>query len=548
MQTAPLNKNWYEHAVIYQIYPRSFQDTNNDGVGDLEGIIKRLDYLNDGKGGGLGVSVLWVSPFYPSPMDDFGYDVADYCNVDPLFGDLETFDRLLAQTHTRGMKMIIDFVPNHTSIQHAWFQQSSSSRDNPKRDWYIWRDQKPDGSLPNNWVSVFGGPAWTWHEPSGQYYLNSFLSSQPDLNWENPEVQEAIADSMRFWMDRGVDGFRIDAVDLMGKDFTLPDDPPNPNYSEGHEAAYHALKHVHSRDAGNYRQYLEKLALTIEAYDDKALFFEVWMQEQNPEAYIDFCRILNRKSCVPFNFELILESDSWRSDTIQRILDMYVFNLPDVGQPAYVLGNHDHSRLASRVGKQDERLAAMLLLTLPGVPIMYNGDEIGMENVNIPPELMKDPAEKRDPGSGRDGGRTPMQWTHEAFAGFSTTSPWLPLADNFETLNVAHQLNNDDSLLRMYSSLIRIRSTYPSLLYGNYIITEHPDSRIVSYIRETEEERLLMLLNMSDEHLSVGSDVAFQPIIFSTIPGRHDLQDHVLQPREGIIIDMTSLHEPNHEA
>ena len=268
------NTHWYEGSVIYQIYPRSFQDSTGDGVGDLRGIISRLDYLADGEG--LGVDAVWLSPFYPSPMADFGYDVSDYCDVDPVFGTLDDFDELLEAAHSRGIRMLIDLVPNHTSIEHEWFKESRASRDNPKRDWYIWRDADEDGMPPNNWLSVFGGRAWTWDDATRQYYLHSFLKEQPDLNWNNPEVREAIAEVMRFWLDRGVDGFRVDATDHVGKAKGLPDDTLKSSERGYDINDYGSLMHENSVDAGAYHQHMNYIADVLSDYEERIAVFETW--------------------------------------------------------------------------------------------------------------------------------------------------------------------------------------------------------------------------------------------------------------------------------
>nr|PZN31071.1 MAG: alpha-amylase [Chloroflexota bacterium] len=370
---------WWQRGVIYQIYPRSFQDSNGDGVGDLRGILQRLDYL-----AWLGVDAIWLSPIYPSPMADFGYDVADYCDIHPLFGNLEDFDRLVAEAHARGLKVILDYVPNHTSSQHPWFLESRSSRESPKRDWYIWRDPAPDGGPPNNWLAFFGGPAWTWDEATGQYYLHSFLPEQPDLNWRNPEVQRAMLDALRFWLDRGVDGFRVDVIWLMIKDDQFRDNPPNPDYRPD-QPPIASLLPVYNADRPEVLDIIRMMRRTLDAYDERMMVGEIYLPIDRLMAYYG----QNGDGChLPFNFQLILLP--WQAEKIKAAVDSYEQALPPGGWPNWVLGNHDQPRVATRAGQSQVGVAAMLLLTLRGTPTIYYGDEIGMHNVDIPPEQFQD--------------------------------------------------------------------------------------------------------------------------------------------------------------
>ena len=361
---------WWKHGVVYQIYPRSFQDTNGDGVGDLKGIIERLDYL-----AWLGVDAIWISPIYPSPMADFGYDVSDYCNIDPLFGSLEDFDRLVAAAHARKIKVILDFVPNHTSERHPWFLESRASRVNPKRDWYIWRDGKPDGSPPNNWLSQFGGPAWAREARTGQYYLHSFLPEQPDLNWRNPEVRTAMYDVLRFWLDRGVDGFRVDVIWLLIKDAALRDNPPNPNYRPT-EAGIHRFLQVYSADQPETHEVIAEMRSVLDRYDERVLIGEIYLPIERLVTY--YGQDL-RGAQLPFNFQLL--HTAWTAAAVGKLVTDYEVALPPGGWPNWVLGNHDQPRIAARVGEAQARIAAMLLLTLRGTPTMYYGDELGIGRV-----------------------------------------------------------------------------------------------------------------------------------------------------------------------
>ena len=351
---------WWQNALIYQIYPRSFQDSDNDGIGDLPGIIQRLPYLKE-----LGVDAVWLSPFFPSPMKDFGYDVADYCGVDPVFGTLDHFDQLLHQAHQLGIRVIIDLVPNHTSDQHPWFVEARSSRNHPRRDWYVWSDPRPDGSPPNNWMAYFGGPSWTFDQGTGQYYLHQFLPEQPDLNWRNPQVRQAIHEVMRFWLRRGVDGFRVDVIWLLVEDAQLRDEPPNPHWREGDIDRW---RHLHI--------YQEDQPETLEAVIEMRQVLEEFSTPGNErmmvgEIYLPYDRLMpyygtpERPGChLPFNFHLIFRGISdWTAGQIRSLIEEYLQSLPPWATPNWVLGNHDQHRLATRLGEAQARVAAMLLLT-----------------------------------------------------------------------------------------------------------------------------------------------------------------------------------------
>ena len=358
-----------------QIYPRSFQDSDGDGIGDLGGIIERLDYLT-----WLGVDAVWLSPIFPSPMADFGYDIADYTDIDPLFGSMEDFDRLLEAVHARDLKLILDLVPNHTSDRHPWFEESRSSRENPKRDWYLWKDPAPDGGPPTNWRSVFGGSAWQYDDTTGQYYYHAFLKEQPDLNWRNPEVRDAIFDVMRFWLDKGVDGFRVDVMWHLLKDEQLRDNPPNPDYHPD-QPDHARFIPAFSEDQYEVHTIVEQMRAVTDAYDDRVLIGEIYLPIPRLVAYYG---PEGRGAHLPFNFQLILLP--WDARRIDAAISKYEGALPPDGWPNWVLGNHDKPRIASRVGRAQARVAAMLLLTLRGTPTLYYGDEIGMQNVAVPPE------------------------------------------------------------------------------------------------------------------------------------------------------------------
>ena len=484
-----MNQAWWKTGVIYQVYPRSFQDSDGDGVGDLEGIRRRLGHFQT-----LGVDAIWISPIFVSPMADFGYDVADYCAVDRLFGTLEDFDRLVADAHGRGLKLILDFVPNHTSDQHPWFQDSRSSRTSEKRDWYIWRDPAPGGGPPNNWLANFGGSAWTLDEASGQYYHHAYLEAQPDLNWRNPDVRAAMHDVMRFWLDRGVDGFRIDVLWHLIKDAQFRDNPPNPDWRPG-QASIERLLPVHSADQPEVQQVAAELRRVADEYPDRVLIGEIYLPLQRLGAYYG-----PKLSGVqlPFNFQLI--EAAWDAGAIARIIRDYEAVIPPGGWPNWVLSNHDRPRVATRVGPAQARVAAMLLLTLRGTPTHYYGDELGLENVAIPPQAVHDPWEKQEPGLGlgRDPVRTPMPWDDTPYAGFTTGAPWLPLNPDWRTRNVAAELDDARSILTLYRRLLALRRSSDALRIGDYGVISG-DSGVLGFERRAGSERMLVVLNLTGE-------------------------------------------------
>jgi alpha-glucosidase len=476
--------------VIYQIYPRSFQDTNADGIGDLKGIERRLDYL-----AGLGVDAIWISPIYPSPMDDFGYDVTDYCDVDSRFGVLADFDSLLSQAHARGLKIVLDFVPNHTSDRHPWFVESRASRDNPKRDWYIWRDPAPDGGPPNNWISDFGGSAWEWDQATSQYYYHAFLKEQADLNWRNPAVKAAMYDVMRFWFDRGADGLRIDVLWHLVKAADFPDNPPNLAYQPAMGDMYRVLQ-LHSTDQPEVHEIAADMRAIADNYGaggrgERVLIGEIYLPVERLVAY--YGRGL-KGAHLPFNFQLI--EAPWNARGLDRLIREYEAALPEGGWPNWVLGNHDKRRIASRVGPEQARVAAMLLLTLRGTPTLFDGDELGLPDVPIPHERVQDPWELNCPGLGlgRDPVRTPMMWDASPFAGFSTVEPWLPLAPDWQTRNVAAQARDERSMLNLHRRLIELRRRR-ALSLGRYQPFE-AEGDLLAFLRQDGDETLLVALNL----------------------------------------------------
>ena len=511
---------WWQTGVIYQVYPRSFQDTDGDGVGDLRGITARLDYLK-----GLGVDAVWLSPIYPSPMADFGYDVSDYTGVDPLFGTIADFDALLAAAHAKGLRVILDFVPNHTSDQHPWFVESRSSKTNAKRDWYLWHDAAPAADdwkpakerVPNNWMSQFGGPAWTWDEGTQQFYLHSFLKQQPDLNWRNPEVRAAMYAAMRFWLERGpngrgVDGFRMDVLWLLIKDKYFRDNPPDTASGDGTRMLL-----PHNADQPETLEIVAEMRAVMDAYgptiggaksgSSRVLIGEIYLPLDRLVRYYGVGPQLSGAN-LPFNFQLI--QTRWAADAIAEMIRTYEELLPAGAWPNYVLGNHDQSRLATRVGAQQARAAAMLLLTLRGTPTMYYGDELGMVDVAIAPEQVRDPAEKNQPGQGkgRDPERSPMMWVNAANAGFAPPGavPWLPLEPGWETENAAEQAQRPASMLMLYRKLLALRRQHDTLHAGG-IADVAAEGAVLRYRRvglpDGESSDFQVLLNLGSEAATV---------------------------------------------
>jgi alpha-glucosidase len=538
MQETPVTRRqtyaWWQRATIYQIYPRSFQDSDGDGVGDLNGIAQRLDALAD-----LGVDALWISPFYPSPMADFGYDISDYCDVDPLFGTLADFDRLLAAAHARNIRIIIDYVPNHTSDEHPWFRESRASRTAPKRDWYIWRDGR-EGGPPNNWGSVFGGPAWTWDEATGQYYFHQFTPEQPDLNWRNPDVRQAMFDVLRFWLERGVDGFRMDVVYMIWKHPDMPDQPFN-HVVQGANI-YGAQRHLYDYNQKGIQPIIRQIREVLDAYSardghERVGIGEIWLSIEDLVAYYGQ---EGDGLHMPFNFSLM--EAPWKVEAVRAAVDAYEASLPPNGWPNYVLGNHDRDRLASRIGAAQTRVAAMLLLTLRGTPTLYQGDEIGMENGHITEETMVDPQGLNlGLAYSRDKCRTPMQWSAERSAGFSQGRPWLPISPDYSTRNVQQQRADPHSLLTLYRALLVLRRGHEELQTGSYRALPSDPGTFV-YMREQGTTRTLVALNFSDTAKAIQMP-ASGTILLSTQLDRDGtyIRDVPLRANEGIIVSLTVL-------
>jgi glycosidase len=453
-------RSWWREAVVYQIYPRSFMDASGDGVGDLAGIVERLDHVKD-----LGADAMWLSPFYPSPMADFGYDVSDYTGVDPLFGTLDDFDRVMDKARRLDLKVIVDLVPNHTSDQHPWFIESRSSRDAARRDWYVWADGPEP---PNNWLSVFGGSAWEWDEQTGQYYLHSFLKEQPDLNWRNPAVEEAMLGVMRWWLDRGVDGFRIDVAHFMMKDPDLRDNPVIESTEVDHDfkdlGEYDLQEHLHDKGHPDVHRIFRSMRRVLDEYTPERVSLgeiHVWDIDEWASYYGS-----GDELHMPFNFSLLYPH--WDASTIRDIVDRYDAVCVGDRWPNWVIGNHDEERVATRFGASAARAAAVLLLTLRGTPTIYYGDEIGMPETPVPPDRRVDPWGLRVEGLGRDGCRTPMQWDASPGAGFTSGEPWLPMGVDAATRNVATQVDDPSSMWSLYRSLLSYRRSRGALRSGDY--------------------------------------------------------------------------------
>ncbi len=529
----PAETPWWQDAVIYQIYPRSWRDSGGDGVGDLPGILARIDHLAR-----LGVDAVWISPIYPSPMADFGYDVADYTGVDPLFGTLGDADAVIAAAHGRGLKVILDFVPNHSSDRHPWFEASRSSRDDPKRDWYLWADPAPgDGPprarLPNNWMSASGGPAWSWDEATVQFYLHSFLPQQPDLDWRNPDVREAMLGAMRFWLDRGVDGFRLDVVYRCIKDASLRDDPLNPAYDPETDPPFASVIKTYSADRPELMELvIEPMRRLAESYADPRLLIG--------EIYLPLERLVTFYGAgsgiqLPFNFSLIFAE--WRAEPLRDLIRRYEALLPPGGWPNWVLGNHDQPRIASRVGDAQARVAMMLLLTLRGTPTLYYGDEIGMRDVPIPPDRIRDPWEVNMPGmgEGRDPCRTPMRWTDGPNAGFCPpgVEPWLPVGGEVGTINVAGEERDPTSILALTRALLALRRERPALRVGAYEAVEAQGDALVVR-RASNGDRLTVALNLGGREARVEAQGS---LLLTTHRDGPRPFEGVLRPDEGVILD-----------
>jgi alpha-glucosidase len=532
--TKPL---WWQTGVIYQIYPRSFADASHDGIGDLAGITAHLDYL-----AGLGVDAVWLSPIFPSPMADFGYDVSNYVDVAPVFGTRDDLDRLIDAAHRRGLKMLLDLVPNHTSDEHPWFIEARRARDSPKRDWYVWHDPASDGGPPNNWVSFFGGSAWEWDAATGQYYLHLFHRKQPDLNWRNPDVRAAVYDVMRFWFDRGVDGFRLDAFWLLFKDPEFGDNPPPPPLAEG-EHPVGRYDRPAFEDRPEMQDVVREMRAIADQYPGRVLVGELYLPlERLVKYYGEDLMGLQ----LPFNFSLVT-MPRWDGPAVRRIIERYHAALPEGAWPNWVVGNHDTARVASRtaargLGRAGARLAQMLLLTLRGTPTCYYADELAQPNGDIPPQRIVDP--QAAAGMTRDVARTPMPWTDEPNAGFCPpdVEPWLPIAMPPDG-SAARQDGDPRSPLALTRRLLQLRREMDALTLGTIELLEPGDHDVVAYLRRRGDERALVALNFGPRDLRIDlSAVGSRGVVgCSTEMDRDDIVDVggvALRAHEGVLLTL----------
>ena len=553
-----MNKVWWKEAVAYQIYPRSFMDSNGDGIGDLNGIILKLDYLK-----ALGIDVIWVSPFYKSPNDDCGYDISDYKDIMDEFGTMEDFDRLLEEVHKRGMKLIADLVINHTSDEHPWFIESRSSVDHPKRDWYIWRDGK-NGEEPNNWESIFSGSAWEYDENTGQYYMHLFSKKQPDLNWENAEVREALYEMVNWWLDKGIDGFRVDAISQIKKEEGLTD-MPNP----------HGLKYVSSFDKhmnveGIHPLLADLKANTFDKYDIMTVGEANGVKIEDAHLWVGE---EEGKFNMVFQFEhLGLWKDNGDQGTdvrqLKKILTKWQKGLEGVGWNALYIENHDLARIVSTLGddqnywKESATSLGMMYFMMKGTPFIYQGQEIGMTNVQF--DKVEDYQDVQSTGlyyskleqgmshedimeiiwaTARGNSRTPMQWSHEANGGFTTGTPWLAVNPNYQTINVEAQEEDPDSILNFYKEMIALRKSEDIFVYGTYDLVFEDHQEIYAYTRTLGEKRVLILCNLTNKQTSINLEkitVSTDQLLLSNIPveEHESIQELTLKPFEARIYSL----------
>jgi alpha-glucosidase len=511
---------WWQRGAIYQIYPRSFADADGDGVGDLRGIAAHLDHLAE-----LAVTAIWLSPFFTSPMADYGYDVADYCDVDPLFGDLAAFDALVAGCHERGIRVVVDWVPNHTSDRHPWFEASRRSRDDPRRDWYVWRDPAPGGGPPNDWQSVFRacGPAWTRDARTGQYYLHSFMPQQPDLNWENPAVEAAMHDVLRFWLDRGVDGFRLDAIAKIAKDPLLRDQDGAPRR--------------HDEDWDSIHDRLRRIRRVIDSYEDRVLVGEVALQDLHRT--VSYLRSGDQLH-LAHNFVWI--ELPWDADAFRTSIGDFESLADETAWPAWFLANHDLTRTASRYddngqGPVRARALALMLYALRGTPFIYQGEELGLRNAAIPPERVVDV-------DGRDGFRTPMPWRAPSVAGpgvgFTTGEPWLPAGADAEALSVERQAADPASMLTFVRRLAALRRDTAALQGGDQRFVDG-GADVLAWRRETGDDRLLAAINFATRPGPLAAALGAAPELLissdpARAPGPVGPRGLTLLPGEGVLL------------
>jgi alpha-glucosidase len=524
------DRRWWQHAVFYEIYPRSFADSNGDGIGDLNGIASRLDYLR-----WLGVDAIWLTPIYPSPQVDFGYDVSDYEDVNPEYGTLADMDRLVAEAGKRNIRVILDFVLNHTSSQHPWFQESRASRANGKRDWYVWRDGRSPGQPPNNWISGFGGPAWKFDTGTGQWYYHYFYSEQPDLNWRNPAVEKAMFDVTRWWYRRGVAGFRLDAVNTLFEDPDLRDNP----VVDDEKTAYGDPQEINrfNKKLPEVHGVLERLRQVADQWD-AVLIGETWTNTISELK--NYYGAHGNELHLPMNFMFAAVNSLSAAEFRRQIAAAEATG----GWPVYLLSNHDMRRAYDRYGDarhndQIAKLMAALYLTLRGTPILYYGEEIGMEN-NDPKRVddVKDPIGKRGwpKEKGRDGERTPMQWDADQNAGFSTAAPWNPVGPRFWRYNVASERKDPDSILNFYRRVLALRRENEVLRDGDYEPLNESDPDVLSYLRRYKESMVLVALNMSSETKKVRVPIESATVLLASPASKTERPGEVTVEPFGVFV------------
>jgi len=493
---------WWKHGVMYQIYPRSFFDSNNDGTGDIPGITSKLDYLHD-----LGIEGIWLSPINISPMFDFGYDISNYEEIDPVFGTLKDFETLLSESHKRGIRIILDLVMNHTSHLHPWFKESSSSRNNPKHDWYIWKDPV-DNKPPNNWMAAFGGRAWEFDEKSGQYYLHLFLKEQPDVNWRNSELKKAMFNMIKFWLDKGVDGFRLDVCNFFVKDNLFRSNP----FGIGPNAPrpYDLQKHIYDRDQNETHDILKEFRSILDGYEKRMSVGEIAVENPGGDQEIAAGFYGNGDDELHLVFDFSHMNSTWGADVFLKRIKDWLKRIPGDGWPCHVFNNHDQFRSFSRYKKGAEtipraKVIAAMLMTLKGTPFIYYGEELGMKNGKIPRKKLHDPVGVKywPLHPGRDPERTPMQWSAKSNAGFSNAEPWLPVNDDYKIINVEVQLEDKNSILVFYKNLIKLRKSCSPLERGDWTEVNQPDKNVLAYKRTEDGHEMFIALNFSNEPAQV---------------------------------------------
>ena len=547
-------RKWWQKTIIYQIYPRSFQDSDGDGIGDLKGITSRLDYFSY-----IHVGAIWISPIFSSPMKDFGYDISDYRNIDPIFGTLGEFDKLLDEAHKRGLKIILDFVPNHTSNQHPWFNESQKSRNNPMRDWYVWADGV-NGGPPNNWQSVFSGSAWKYDNTTDQYYLHQFLPEQPDLNYWSADVIKSMKDVLTFWLDKGVDGFRLDALKFLLEDPLLRNEScilKDSYKPDCNSPSYEDLNHTFTENFPGIHDIVKDWRELIDSYSDegsvKVMVGEVYDDIPTVMSYygdMDECDF-------PFNFLLVgLPRKNWTGTGVNVTVSKWLDASPNGVWPNWVVGNHDNPRIASKLGVEKSALITMLLLTLPGTPTVYYGDELGMTDVFVPFNKTQDPQGINNRNKSRDPERSPMQWDNSTYAGFTNGDhlPWLPVAANYTSVNVVKEKSDNGSILNVFRQLAALRG-HSSALQGIQYASVYADESLFIYRRgsDSDSQQYVIAVNLGDETVTdVWQHVRIAPtgvtrIVVSTGMNRNGNDilktDSELLPGEGLVVE--TMMEPS---